>query len=164
MPVFANTTARNTRDDPHAARHLLADQLAQPVEFVAEIENMYQSGVRTFLEVGPGNSSPAWSAPSWKAGNMRPWPWMPPTGKRSGMVDLARAGPAGCAGAPSPADALGGGAEGTTSAEEANAHRADLRGELRPAPAGPAPGFRSPAPARLRVRRRAGTPAGREQR
>ena len=32
---------------------LLADQLARPVEFVAQVEAMYRSGIRTFLEVGP---------------------------------------------------------------------------------------------------------------
>lgn len=32
----------------------MTEQLASPVDFVAEIESMYQSGVRTFVEVGPG--------------------------------------------------------------------------------------------------------------
>ena len=32
---------------------LLAGQLARPVEFVAQIEAMYQMGARTFVEVGP---------------------------------------------------------------------------------------------------------------
>ena len=35
------------------ARDLLAGQLAQPVEFIAQIEAMYRMGARTFLEVGP---------------------------------------------------------------------------------------------------------------
>jgi acyl transferase domain-containing protein/NADP-dependent 3-hydroxy acid dehydrogenase YdfG/acyl carrier protein len=54
VPVYANTTAAAYPDDPEQARNLLARQLARPVEFVREIENLYQSGVRTFLEVGPG--------------------------------------------------------------------------------------------------------------
>ncbi|MBV8676883.1 MAG: acyltransferase domain-containing protein, partial [Planctomycetaceae bacterium] len=53
VPVFANTTAAPYPDDPDAARALLAGQLAAPVEFVAEVEAMYRSGLRTFLEVGP---------------------------------------------------------------------------------------------------------------
>jgi acyl transferase domain-containing protein/acyl carrier protein len=53
-PVFANATAAMYPDDPAAARDLLAGQLARPVEFVAEVEALYQYGVRTFLEVGPG--------------------------------------------------------------------------------------------------------------
>src|SRR5262249_51028036 len=50
-----NTTADVYPNRPDEARNLLAGQLAQPVAFVDEIENMYKSGARTFLEVGPGN-------------------------------------------------------------------------------------------------------------
>src|SRR5262249_3965143 len=53
IPVFANATAAPYPDDPRAARDLLADQLARPVEFVAQIEAMHRMGARTFLEVGP---------------------------------------------------------------------------------------------------------------
>jgi acyl transferase domain-containing protein/NADP-dependent 3-hydroxy acid dehydrogenase YdfG/acyl carrier protein len=53
VPVFANATAAAYPDDPEAARALLADQLARPVEFVDEVEALYRAGVRTFLEVGP---------------------------------------------------------------------------------------------------------------
>ncbi|MHC5018822.1 MAG: acyltransferase domain-containing protein [Planctomycetota bacterium] len=54
IPVFANTTAGEYPDDPAGARALLADQLANPVRFVEQIEAMYASGVTTFVEVGPG--------------------------------------------------------------------------------------------------------------
>ena len=53
IPVFANATAGLYPDDPGAARELLASQLARPVEFVAQVDAMYRSGARTFLEVGP---------------------------------------------------------------------------------------------------------------
>src|SRR5207302_1505105 len=53
IPVFANATAAPYPDDPRSVRDLLADQLARPVEFVDQIEAMYRSGARTFLEVGP---------------------------------------------------------------------------------------------------------------
>jgi acyl transferase domain-containing protein/NADP-dependent 3-hydroxy acid dehydrogenase YdfG len=55
LPVFANSTAGPYPDDAAAARDLLAGQLARPVEFVREVERLHQSGVRTFLEVGPGH-------------------------------------------------------------------------------------------------------------
>jgi acyl transferase domain-containing protein len=53
VPVYSNTTAR-----PHAAevaktRKQMAEHLVRPVEFVSEIEAMYQGGARIFLEVGP---------------------------------------------------------------------------------------------------------------
>ena len=54
LPVYANSTATEYPADPAAARDLLASQLARPVNFVTEIEQMYADGVRTFLEVGPG--------------------------------------------------------------------------------------------------------------
>jgi acyl transferase domain-containing protein/NAD(P)-dependent dehydrogenase (short-subunit alcohol dehydrogenase family) len=53
IPVFANTTAEPYPDDTESSRDLLARQLACPVEFVAQVEAMYRTGARTFLEVGP---------------------------------------------------------------------------------------------------------------
>ena len=55
IPVFANATADIYPTTAAAARALLSDQIVQPVEFVAEIAKMYDSGCRTFVEVGPGN-------------------------------------------------------------------------------------------------------------
>ena len=54
LPVYANTTAQPYPADETQARDLLAGQLARPVEFVAEIEQLYRDGVRTFVEAGPG--------------------------------------------------------------------------------------------------------------
>ncbi len=53
IPVFSNTTALPYPADPGSARAVLAGQLARPVEFVSQIEAMYRTGARTFLEVGP---------------------------------------------------------------------------------------------------------------
>ena len=55
LPVFANTTADLYPDSTEELRTLLAEQLAHPVRFVEQIQAMYQNGVRTFVEVGPGN-------------------------------------------------------------------------------------------------------------
>ncbi|MFH1158204.1 MAG: beta-ketoacyl synthase N-terminal-like domain-containing protein, partial [Pseudomonadota bacterium] len=51
VPVYSNNTAK-----PHDASRLkkaMADHLVNPVEFVAEIEAMYEDGARVFLELGP---------------------------------------------------------------------------------------------------------------
>jgi len=56
IPVYSNTTAEVYGDDPALVRNLLAGQLARPVEFVREIENMYAAGIRTFVEAGPSNT------------------------------------------------------------------------------------------------------------
>jgi len=53
IPVFANTTANVYPVDADASRHLLAGQLARPVDFTGMIERMYAAGSRTFIEVGP---------------------------------------------------------------------------------------------------------------
>ena len=53
VPVYANTTGRPYPADAPAARELLGQQLVKPVDFVGEIENLYDAGVRTFIEVGP---------------------------------------------------------------------------------------------------------------
>ena len=55
MTVLANTTADEYPDDEDEVRQLLAGQLANPVRFVEQIEKMVTLGVRTFVEVGPGN-------------------------------------------------------------------------------------------------------------
>ncbi len=90
IPVYCNTTAAAYPRDPREVRRLLANQLAEPVEFVAEIENLYAAGVRTFLEVGPGNKLSA------LIGSIlanRPHALLTldaSAGKRSGVADLAR--------------------------------------------------------------------------
>ena len=56
IPAFANSTARPYPGEPDPARRILAGQLVSPVEFIQEIENIYDEGVRVFLEVGPGRS------------------------------------------------------------------------------------------------------------
>jgi malonyl CoA-acyl carrier protein transacylase len=53
-PVFANTTASPYPADEKSAKDLLANQLAKPVAFIDQIRAIADSGVRTFVEVGPG--------------------------------------------------------------------------------------------------------------
>jgi polyketide-type polyunsaturated fatty acid synthase PfaA len=53
IPVFANTTAEIYSDKVDDIKAILAKQLANPVHFQQQIENAYQAGVRTFIEVGP---------------------------------------------------------------------------------------------------------------
>jgi acyl transferase domain-containing protein len=53
MAVFSNTLAAPYPCDPAAVPSLLADHLLRPVEFVRQIEAMYEAGARIFVEVGP---------------------------------------------------------------------------------------------------------------
>ncbi|MCP4353311.1 MAG: SDR family NAD(P)-dependent oxidoreductase [Desulfobacterales bacterium] len=53
IPVYSNTTGNAYPADPDEARQILGGQILCPVHFVSEIESLFDSGVRTFLEVGP---------------------------------------------------------------------------------------------------------------
>lgn len=94
-PVFANTTARKYPDNPNDTRDLLAEQLARPVEFARLIENMALSGVRTFLEVGPGSVLTRLAEATLKARpDLSGWDCLAldaSHGKKGGMLDLAHA-------------------------------------------------------------------------
>ena len=53
-PGLLQRRGRALPGDPEAMRRLLAAQLARPVRFVEQVEAMYASGARTFVELGPG--------------------------------------------------------------------------------------------------------------
>lgn len=94
VPVFANNTARQYPHNPQEARDLLAGQLAQPVEFVRQIENMAEYGVRTFLEIGPGSVLTRLTESILQARpTLLDWDCValdPSNGKKSGLFDLAK--------------------------------------------------------------------------
>ncbi|MFD9301965.1 SDR family NAD(P)-dependent oxidoreductase [Streptomyces sp. NPDC060048] len=54
VPVWSNTTAGPYPQSAQEVRGLVARQVAEPVRFVEQVENMYAAGVRTFVEAGPG--------------------------------------------------------------------------------------------------------------
>jgi acyl transferase domain-containing protein/NAD(P)H-dependent flavin oxidoreductase YrpB (nitropropane dioxygenase family) len=54
LPVWSNATAGPYPEDPAGVRALAAAQVGRPVRFVEEVEAMYEAGVRTFVEAGPG--------------------------------------------------------------------------------------------------------------
>ncbi len=90
IPVFSNTTATEYPADAVNAKELLAQQLAQPVEFVAEIQAMHAAGVRTFLEVGPGARLSGLVKAILDDQSCTVVALDASGGKRSGMTDLAR--------------------------------------------------------------------------
>ncbi|MBK1647697.1 type I polyketide synthase [Rhabdochromatium marinum] len=53
LPVYSNIQAQPYPSDPEAVRTQLNQHLLSPVEFVAQIQAMYQAGARLFVEVGP---------------------------------------------------------------------------------------------------------------
>ncbi|QDU59365.1 Phenolphthiocerol synthesis polyketide synthase type I Pks15/1 [Planctomycetes bacterium Pan216] len=55
VPVYGNTDTMPYPADPQAIGDRLAAQLSHPVRFHQTVERLYQDGVRTFVEVGPGS-------------------------------------------------------------------------------------------------------------
>ncbi|NEC66015.1 type I polyketide synthase [Streptomyces sp. SID9727] len=56
IEVYGNADAAPYPTDPEEVRRRIAGHLAAPVLFQDQIEAMYASGVRTFVEIGPGNA------------------------------------------------------------------------------------------------------------
>ena len=54
LDVYSNTTARPYPAEPKAIAEQLVRHLVSRVEFIREIEAMYEDGARIFVEVGPG--------------------------------------------------------------------------------------------------------------
>ncbi|MCP4602227.1 MAG: SDR family oxidoreductase [Proteobacteria bacterium] len=55
VPIYSNVTGTPHPDNVDKIRDLLAKQLNHPVQFTKQIDAMYESGARTFVEVGPGS-------------------------------------------------------------------------------------------------------------
>lgn len=89
-PVFANSTAREYPDSPEESMDILSSQMTCPVEFVSEIQNLYQAGVRTFLEVGPGARLSGLVRAILRESAHAVSALDASSGKRSGFLDLAR--------------------------------------------------------------------------
>jgi acyl transferase domain-containing protein/NAD(P)-dependent dehydrogenase (short-subunit alcohol dehydrogenase family) len=91
IPVYSNSTGGEYPKKPAKIKEILGNHLAQPVEFVTEIEAMYDAGIRTFVEVGPGA----------RLGGMvkhilgtKPFTTLAidaSSGQKSGLIDLGRA-------------------------------------------------------------------------
>lgn len=52
--VWSNTTAERYPDKPEEIKQRLAEHLTNPVLFAQQLQNMYESGARVFIETGPG--------------------------------------------------------------------------------------------------------------
>ena len=89
--VYANKTAGAYPDPADKAREILASQLASPVEFTAMIEQMYSSGLRVFMEAGPGSRLTGLVTSILAEREHIAFALDSSSGKRSGITDAARA-------------------------------------------------------------------------
>ena len=53
LPICSNVGALDYPETSSEISALLAKQMASPVEFIRQIEKLYEQGVRVFVEVGP---------------------------------------------------------------------------------------------------------------
>ncbi len=90
LPVFANVTGEAYPSAPAAMRTLLADQLAQPVDFVGEIGRMHAAGARTFIEVGPADRLTGLVKAILEGKEHEAFAIDAGSGSRSGLANLAR--------------------------------------------------------------------------
>jgi acyl transferase domain-containing protein len=89
-PVYSNTTALPYPDIEESAKKLLSGHLMNPVNFVDEIGNMHQAGVRIFIEVGPRTVLTGLIKSILKNQDIFAMGVDGSSGKQSGMLDLAK--------------------------------------------------------------------------
>ena len=90
VPVYANTTGARYPKAPAAARKVLANQMASPVDFVQCVKAMFDDGVRTFVEVGPGRRLSGLIGEILAGEEITVVAVDASSGQRAGLVDLAR--------------------------------------------------------------------------
>ncbi len=57
IPVISNTTKKPFPDDPEEIKKIIMAHLESPVQWMSNVQTLWQDfGIRTFLEVGPGDS------------------------------------------------------------------------------------------------------------
>jgi len=90
IPVFSNTTGSSYPADPEKARQLLGRHLLSPVDFISEIKNLFNMGVRTFVEVGPKSVLTGLVKSILEGQNFKAVSIDKSFGKPSGITDLAQ--------------------------------------------------------------------------
>ncbi|MFW5635779.1 MAG: beta-ketoacyl synthase N-terminal-like domain-containing protein, partial [Thermodesulfobacteriota bacterium] len=90
IPVFSNAAGTPYPKDPEAAKRVIGEQILSPVDFVNEIKNMFESGVRTFVEVGPKSVLTGLVKNILKGLPFHAIPVDLSGGRRFGITDLAR--------------------------------------------------------------------------
>jgi acyl transferase domain-containing protein/NAD(P)-dependent dehydrogenase (short-subunit alcohol dehydrogenase family) len=91
FPVYSNTTGVKYPSQHKKIRNILASQLEKPVEFVAEIRQMATDGIQTFIEIGPGKRMTGLIRAILDDSSIRLIALDSSAGKRSGLLDMARA-------------------------------------------------------------------------
>ena len=89
IPVLSNTSAESYPEDIDTAKKLLAEQLANTVRFVEQIEKLYADGIDTFIETGPGKTLTGLIGSILSDKNITAIAVDASAGKKQGQYDLA---------------------------------------------------------------------------
>jgi acyl transferase domain-containing protein len=89
IPIYSNSTAKPYPSDAAGIIELLGNHLLKPVDFVNDIENLYQSGIRTFVEVGPKSILTGLVRSILKGREFKALAMDRSAGSRFGLVDLS---------------------------------------------------------------------------
>jgi len=90
VPVYANTTGTKYPTTRAGARRMLSEQLVSPVDFVQCVKRMFDDGIRTFVEVGPGRRLSGLIGEILAGEEITVVAVDASSGQRRGLVDLAR--------------------------------------------------------------------------
>ncbi len=90
VPVYANTTGTRYPKTSAAARKVLSQQMSSPVDFVQCVKAMFDDGVRTFVEIGPGRRLSGLIGEILADEEITVVAVDASSGQRPGLVDLAR--------------------------------------------------------------------------
>ena len=90
VPVYANTTGTKYPATLAGARRVLSKQLVSPVDFVRGVKRMFDDGIRTFVEVGPGRRLSGLIQDILAGEEITVVAVDASCGQRRGLVDLAR--------------------------------------------------------------------------
>ena len=90
VPVYANTTGAKYPKTSTGARRVLSQQLVSPVDFVECVKAMFDDGIRTFVEVGPGRRLSGLIGEILAGEEITVVAVDASSGQRTGLVDLAR--------------------------------------------------------------------------
>ena len=90
IPVLSNTTGGTYPYDSEHVKKLLGDHLISPVDFVSNVENLFEMGIRTFIEIGPKSVLTGLVKSILNDRKFQAIPLDCSSGKQFGLADLAR--------------------------------------------------------------------------
>jgi acyl transferase domain-containing protein/NAD(P)-dependent dehydrogenase (short-subunit alcohol dehydrogenase family) len=90
VPVFSNRTGKPYPRDAEHAKTLLCEQIVHPIDFIGDVFNLYEFGIRTFVEVGPRSVLTGLIGSTLSNRTINAFSVDASNGKDPGIVDLAK--------------------------------------------------------------------------